>query len=298
MNLMKFCTGIVTFNPNIERLRLNLEGVYSQSSLIVVVDNHSQNIKEIEELIDDFPRVYIIYNEKNYGIARALNQIMEFAKKNNLDWALLLDQDSIIPGNMINNYTQLTDIEGVAIVCPRVQDNNSNRIGKADSRIELVGLCITSGSLNNVKTWENIGKFDESLFIDYVDNEYCIRLYYEGFRIIRDNEVILNHELGKTEYHLFKSTTNHGALRRYYIARNSYYVARKYKYIFNNSNINYKEANIFLDKMLNPTWAFLRQLQFCLLIVLYENNKINKIYSIFKGLRDGNKLYKQFLRTL
>ena len=39
-----------------------------------------------------------------------------------------------------------------------------------------------------IDAWEQIGKFDEWLFIDLVDNEFCKRLIVSGYTILRLNE--------------------------------------------------------------------------------------------------------------
>ena len=43
--------GIVTYNPDINRLCKNLDAIKNQVSCIVIVDNASINIEEIKNLI-------------------------------------------------------------------------------------------------------------------------------------------------------------------------------------------------------------------------------------------------------
>lgn len=291
----KVFAGIVTYNPQIERLKNNITAICDQVITLVIVDNGSANVSEVKNLVDDFPNTILIQNEDNKGIARALNQIMEFSKRE-ADWVLLLDQDSVAPEGMIEQYKQMIALDKVAIICPLIFDNNSRNLKTVENSVDVVGICITSGSMNNVRVWEKLGGFDEELFIDSVDNEYCIKLFFAGYKIYRNNKVLLNHELGKTEKHVIKSTTNHNAIRRYYIARNSIYVSRKYHWVCKEKNANYKEAVIFLDHLIDPIRIIIRQLQFILLIALYESDKKNKIKSIITGMRDGNKLYKGFVR--
>lgn len=293
--MMRFCAGIVTYNPDINRLKENISAVSEQVDIVVIVDNASSNINEILLLSETFNNVSVIRNIENRGIAVALNQIMNAADESGYGWALLLDQDSVVTANLISSYSKLIGLDKAAIICPQIYDINSqNKLNVQDSVTEI-GVCITSGSLTNVKIWKKLGKFDEKLFIDSVDSEYCIRLFFEGFKIYRANNIQLLHELGKTEKHLYKSATNHSAMRRYFIARNSTYVAKKYGRLAKNNlkRNDIKRINLFMDRLISPSRCFLRQMQFIVLVVLYENDKFSKITAILKGIVDGNKMYKK-----
>lgn len=113
--------GIVTFNPEIDRLKENIIAVSKQASSIVVVDNRSENFAEIETLIakvvsprdgvnnESGLRVKILRNEKNEGIAAALSQIMGYADEKAYKWVLTLDQDSVIEPGLINVYLNVVN---------------------------------------------------------------------------------------------------------------------------------------------------------------------------------------------
>lgn len=289
--------GIVTYNPDIERLKDNLRNVSRQFNKIVLFDNCSENMKQIERLLQEYSdRCVLINSNKNMGIGYALNRIMEYAEKQNVNWVLLLDQDSVIPANMLEQYLKMQKLESAAVVCPQICDKNSkqfveNRIEGAD--IDEIGICITSGSYNKVEVWRKLGKFREDFFIDSVDNEYCIRLYFAGFKIYRNNNVVLDHELGKTRQHFIKNTTNHNPMRRYYIARNATYVANIYEKKLNKTEESARkrrEISKFLDELVSKRVNFRRQIQFILLVLLYEEKKFCKIQNILRGMGDGKKM--------
>jgi rhamnosyltransferase len=122
---------------------------------------------------------------------------------------------------------------------------------------------MTSGSL--IRT--GLGFFEEKLFIDSVDNEYCLRLRKNGYKIIRVNHAVLNHQLGTLRKNwLGFSTIVHPASRRYYITRNMFYVMSKYP-----------EFRLFGIKEL---------LKSILLIILVENDKIKKLKAFFRGVHE------------
>lgn len=290
---MLYTAGIVTFNPNIERLKQNIGMAKSQFDKLIIYDNASNNISEIEDYVSNFTNIEIIKSSENRGIGVALNAIMKKGEQYGSMWVLLLDQDSVIPYNMLEEYLPMTSGSKIGIICPQLMDIHVQSKHDNTNIIEEVGICITSGSFTNVNIWKEMGGFREDFFIDSVDNEYCIRLYFNGYKILRNNNVILSHELGKGERHKFKNTTNHNSMRRYYIARNSTYVAKVYETIAKKRCTTKEELNTcinFLDRLICKRTNYRRQLQFILLVMLYEKNKLQKVLAIIKGVHDGNRM--------
>ena len=64
--------GIVTYNPDLQRLTENLDAVTKQVRRVVVVDNGSENIDRIRTLVEKYQNLGIISNKKNLGIAKHL----------------------------------------------------------------------------------------------------------------------------------------------------------------------------------------------------------------------------------
>lgn len=279
---IKFISGIVTYNPNIIKLEKNIDSIFGQSFMdeIVIVDNGSKNILDIRELCDRLG-VILLENTENLGIASALNRIMNKAKELGYSWVLTCDQDSILPKNMLQHFSKHIGLRNVAIISPKVFDVNSQTLIDdiiSDEEFLEIDKCITSGSLNSIQSWESVGGFDEFLFIDNVDFDYCFRVRKLGLRIIRDNTVILEHELGRTKNVNFFGRTfpilNHNPTRKYYIARNRIYCDYKNK------------EGLKINSILYMLKSFL-------FILLYENNKISKLRKTFLGMLDGLRLGKK-----
>ena len=271
---MRIMTGIVTYNPDIPRLIKNLDAIKDQVYQVIIVDNNSSNIKEIKKNIKE--NIIIIENDNNYGIAKALNQIMEYAKENNIDWVLTLDQDSVCPQYFVKALSEKIQ-DNIAIVCPIVYDINKRNITKEseERKNNYIEKCITSGSLTSVKAWENVGKFDEKMFIDGVDFEFCYRLRKYGYFIYRVDDVKLTHEIGHITIRKFLfwdvAVKNHSAFRKYYIAKNIIYLAKK------RQKFKFKVKAIF------------QELKLIGVVLLYEDDKKIKIKRIIKGIEDGIK---------
>lgn len=267
------CAGIVTYNPNIELLRLNINAIHNQVFRVIIVDNASCNRDEILELKKDYPDIILVQNEKNVGIAKALNQIGDKATELDCSWFLTLDQDSISPKNMISEYEKYTSKENIAIICPHIV----LRVLGQDSLIdyfencEYVDTTITSGSLIRTMAWGEVKGFWEYLFIDKVDDDFCYAIRNNGWKILRCNTVLLEHEIGNPKLHKFFwkkfYTDSYPSFRYYYIARNTiifYYC--------------YKKNNICIWKIL-----FKRGIK----ILIGEANKFNKIIALYNGIHDG-----------
>ena len=85
--MSRIYAGIVSYNPDLLRLKENISSIQKQVP-VIVFDNGSRNIIAIQKLISDFSEVQLIRSKKNIGIAAALNQLMQWGYENNFDWML------------------------------------------------------------------------------------------------------------------------------------------------------------------------------------------------------------------
>lgn len=232
-NVTKICAGIVTFNPDIERLYKVIESITGQAEQLLVIDNGSKNIDDIEKLLCSDSKISLIKYRNNYGIAKALNNICIFASENRYEWALTLDQDTICPHNLISEFSKAISFENIGIICPAVIYEGMNfEIGSKEKEFEEDYACMTSASLTNVDVWKKVGGFREDFFIDFVDNEYCLKLQIFGYKIIRVNTCSISHMLGTCvkKKLLWKEVygTTHRPWRFYYMIRNNLVYIKDY----------------------------------------------------------------------
>lgn len=272
---MKTCAGIVTYNPDIDRLKENIDAVFSQVEKVVLIDNASENAEKIEELVNRYKNVYIIKNEKNEGIARALNQIILWAKDDNFEWVLTLDQDSVCYDQIVERYMPYTLMENVGMIICDIKDRNYELKSKKNRRAyDVIDKCITSGCFTNVSMCIEAGLFDEKLFIDSVDYDMCYSMRKLGYKIINAHFLGLLHEVGKSERKSILgfefAVTNHSALRKYYISRNSTYLIKKHN----------------LNRIYEHTIIFRR----IFTVIFFEKDKKDKCFAILRGIYDGWKM--------
>ncbi len=294
---MKFLAIIITYNPDVERLTENLKAISCQTDKVVIVDNGSEDNSFLERLSFVY-NADVITNDKNKGIAYALNQGMKYAYENGYEWAITLDEDSVCPDNIISSARKLIDeklrkynslsvtclpgckLEDIAMIVPLIKETASGELcelGTAvdDEAYQEVKKCITSAAITNVRIWKKLRGFDNKLFIDYVDYDYAVRCIINDYKIVRMNNVCLDHRIGKSEYKKFLWTkirvANHSPYRKYFIARNIIIYIKRYA----------KHISVFAE--------LLRLFKVMLLIVLYEDNKAVKLKAYFKGIRAGLK---------
>ena len=277
MNEEKIIACVITFNPDIATLKKCLLAVAGQVDEIVIWDNNSANICDIKYFIDEQKcKKYSVWEHSdNHGIAQSLNNVFSYAEKNDYRWILTLDQDSIVPDNMIEEYRKYIDKPNIAIIGCRTVDRNLDDDIWKGSDVDVVGRLITSGSLNNIEAWKCINGFDEKLFIDSVDTDYNINLINNGYVLLRVNSVPLSHAIGNIKSIKFAGKKliiyNHSAKRKYYQIRNMFYLDRKYKKFYRLFALTHLIIGIIK-------------------IVLFESNKLVKLKASFMGAIDGMKL--------
>lgn len=266
---------VVLYKPDIECIK-NINSYLDQVNFLYVIDNsETQNTALYHKLILH-PKLKYIFNKENVGVACALNQAVELAKQNNYSFLLTMDQDSLADADLVKHYVDYlssNDISKLGMLAPvpiyyPEMTNQDYPISKE------VDVAITSGCLVNLNVYEKVDPFDEKLFIDYVDFEYCLRLRKMGFSIIQIGKAKIYHQLGNLEKRKFIFmpiyVTHHSPERYYYRTRNRLYVAKKYIQTF--PAFIFKDFLVFLNEFLK--------------ILLYEKQKMKKIRSILLGGTD------------
>lgn len=262
------CAGIVLYNPNLHRLKSVIDSIIDQVKELILVDNTSSNYSDLCELVDSYDTIRFITNQQNEGIAKALNQICSYGHDYHYDWCLTLDQDTICPNNMIDCLAHYCDTNAIGILCPSVHYEGFNYL-RSNNELEKVYACMTSGSLTNLNAWEKVGGFNEDYFIDFVDNEFCMRLGLEGYDIIRVNACVMHHQLGELVNMKFLNlfpmkVFRHSPLRYYYMTRNNLKFINDYRKHLNVVKEYLKLAKILWTGLLfasdrKSTFSFIRR---------------------------------------
>ncbi|QOY51419.1 glycosyltransferase [Candidatus Sulfurimonas baltica] len=278
--MFKIAASVVLYNPE-DKIFNNIKSYANKVDKLIVIDNSTtHNLDLIKNINQSFDNLIYINNNTNIGIATALNIACDKAIELGYDWILTMDQDSEFIN--FNHYKtcllNFNNTDNIALFAANTLYNAKEHLpSNPTCNYEEKFIVITSGNFLNLKLFNQIGRFEDKLFIDLVDYDYCFKAQEKNYKILYFKDVLVEHNLGS----LFerrnlitkkiKIKTEHNPQRIYYFARNYLYIASKYGKKFS------KEASIF--KIINI--LFIHEVT---KIIFYEDNKFKKIYAKFLGL--------------
>jgi len=272
---MKIVAVVILYNPGKEVVS-NILSYADFVEKVYVLDN-TEKPGTIKDEIISLSKVVYKHDGENKGIANRLNQACNLAAKDGFEWLLTMDQDSSFSEKDILTYINciqtLANKAQTAVTGVEIAKKKDEEIS---CRYTEVTSLITSGSMLNLALFDAIGNFDEALFIDQVDFEYCYRAILKGYKIIQFSNIFLTHSLGVSSMHKslksFKKTNRslHSPIRMYYITRNYLYIRLKYKKTFA-AEISATKKDLFIRIKNN---------------LLYGKEKTAVIKYILKGIID------------
>lgn len=274
---MKLAAIVIVYKPNVKCLIFNLEELIKNVDTVVLYQNSLLDDELL--LFSQFKKeIVIIGDGKNVGIGKALNSGIGFLKKSDFTHVLTLDQDSYFKEYHLSRFIDLVnnfEENNVGVFAPNF--NNRGKLLFENTRIPFeYSDAITSGSIFPLNVFDLAGGFNNDLFIDTVDQEFCYRIKNDfGLKTIVFPSIELIHELGYPLKIIFGLTTtlNYSSFRTYYLVRNHIILWKKYPKLYK------KEYKINLIR----NYILLRFIK----VLLGEKDKINKIKSICKGVSDG-----------
>ena len=264
---------VVSYNIKKDELLNNINSYINCVDIVIVVDNSDKNTELYK--IQENSKIKYINLEENKGIAKGLNEGINYAIKNKYKFVLTMDQDSKFSNNLIKEYAK-NEANNIIIYSPNyLIERKRKKIYRKDTT-ELT-WTMTSGNLLNLNLYKLVGSFREDFFIDGVDYEYCLRAKRYGYKILQCNEAILIHNPGITKKkNIFGLEYKYGYMspeRMYYQVRNLSYISKEYKSV--------KAQIIILIKFLKIILLFDNKKDFIKYfkraIDDYKNNKTGKI---------------------
>jgi rhamnosyltransferase len=236
---MKIAAVVILYHPD-EKAVENILSYSSFVTKVYIADNTEiPDRKTVDSISSVIPPCVYIHDGNNNGIAARLNEVCRRAKADGFDFILTMDQDSAFDQAVIANFFRCFDHfpDKGQVAMFGVQYENPHWASDECNPVPWTTL-ITSGSLVNLGLFEQTGGFDENLFIDTVDFEYCYRSIQKGFKIILFKNILLTHHLGTKKLQDSSSKKRaasyslHSPIRLYYMTRNYMYLRAKYKSSF------------------------------------------------------------------
>ena len=277
---------VVLYYPEPETV-IRLKGILRQLNSLLVIDNTpaADRVREVWEWGGSCEAVTCLDNTENVGLGVAYNRGFAEAGRRGAKWVLLLDQDTDLTDGYLFTVTRRLESVGyrnsegrrVGVVGVNF-GNPALRLLCAEESEAVVDVrtVISSGSLVSTAAWRSVSGFDEDLFIDYVDVDFCLRVKSAGYGVVFIGDVLMSHEMGHWgENSLFgvyrRVTANYSALRHYYITRNFVAIARKH----GRSNV---------------AWIIgegIKQVKFVTLSLLMEGDRRQLLRATTVGVVDG-----------
>lgn len=292
---MKNVAIIITYNPEISRLKKVLDSLTCKDLDIIIVDNTPENESTtltLTALINNRTGIKHVPLQKNTGIAFAQNIGIAIALKENYENIILSDQDTIYPINFFSEMQKELEIlqqrgEKIAVIGPAYCDKNKPNVKPSferydngtirkisqDSGTIRVSQLIASGMLIPAAAIREIGGMAEDLFIDWVDLEWCWRAINAGYSLYGTFNVKIDHQLGDKSKTIFgKKISIHSPFRNYFIIRNGLHLALR--------------GNL-LDSFLHRYYLLKRVCRYFIGMCLLSENRVEDVKMMLRGFADG-----------
>lgn len=291
---------VVTYNPTVKILNTMRENFKNLQDFLVYDNGSADRVKtKIKGLVAEFKNrlnednrgIYFINGKENLGLAKAYNISIKFLKEKNYEFVLILDQDSKLSigttEKLLAQYERLSENYRIGAISPTViQEGQGPLNAFFDGRFRWKGLSyedsfvlespflINSGTFMQIKILDEIGHYDETLFLDSVDHEMSFRMRYYGYHLFIVKEVLLRQNVdNKIDFKLFwikLDREGHSPTSDYYLVRDSMRVAKRYlKYYWPQSLLLF--CNVII--------------KFVATLFIYRH-KNERFAMIIKGLKD------------
>lgn len=234
----KICSLITIFKPSISDLDKNISEILKYSDKVFLLVN-SKGTK----LQYDDPKIKIIYNKRNLGLSKAINNIL--LNINDFDLAVLFDQDSTFfekdfrilldtfinekeKNNLVSCIGPSLKVRGNEIFIPKWTKNKNKY---ENENVISVNNVITSGMIVDINIFKNLSGFDERYPVDFCDFTYCWKNVNNGYLVLQSKNIFLQHEVGNDGLKIGKHTIHfHAPYRNYFLVRDTLNIIFKFKH--------------------------------------------------------------------
>lgn len=253
---------------------------------IIIIDNGSTD-HSVEIFTEEFPDIEILANATNLGFQGGMNSGIKHALRNNVDYFLLMNNDTIADPMMVQNLFDYLpndagmvsplmlyydapeqpwsiggDIHPLFLEVIRLYRKNQS-VPKSVMSRDFLPSCAW---LIKREVIDQVGLLDERFFpIYYDDLDFCLRVKQNGFRIYLIPKARLWHKVS------LSVGGEHSPKERYLMARNSGYYFRKH--------MKFWQAPFILTYRLGSVVLWTIRLA-------YRRN-FRALKSYLRGIRDG-----------
>ena len=191
---------------------------------IVMVDNGSSD-GTAEYVAEHYPGVSVVRNQKNLGYAGGNNQGLKEAAKRNADYFLILNNDTVVDKELLNEPVALAEKDkAIGLVQSKLLYYDDHTINTTGNICDYCGWAALRGKLEvdrgqydllsdtgffyasgacllvSRKLYEDLGKevFDERLFAYHEDVDLSWEARLFGYKVMYSPGSVCYHKEGKT----------------------------------------------------------------------------------------------------
>lgn len=274
------CAIIILYNPDEETINY-WKFFQNNFKHLFFIDNSNDKIEQIE-----LNNYYSL--GQNKGIAYAQNFGIALAKELGFQYIINFDQDSRfdykIIYDLLKEFKKIKEYDNrIVAMGPAIIEKETGEFYKSSRMKESVrktDFIISSGSIIPISSFDNIGMYNELLFIDGVDQEWCWRALSEDYNIYISKNVTINHTVGQKKISFFGYPIIFSAPFRYF------YKYRNYVWLLSLKYVPLK-------------WKFktgIRRLIEPFFFLFFIKNSFSAYHALLKGLVNGFLSRKSFLR--
>lgn len=197
MNYNQITIGIVTFKS--KHIIFNCLHSIKKIKNIIIYDN--SNDRSLKKKINKkYPKIKVYLSNKNLGYGAANNKII---KKSKTPFVFILNPDVILKKNCEENILKTINKlkKNFAIIAPYSKNNTYGFFNKktfTKKKFYKVDFVGGSAMLLNKEKIENVGMFDENIFLYYEETDLFRRLKFNGENIYLDKNSKVNHLAAKS----------------------------------------------------------------------------------------------------
>ena len=264
---------------------------------IILVDNeyHKDKFHKINKNLI----IHIIKNKINEGFAKASNQGIKYALKNNFDYIMLLNNDTIVKEDLLELLIDKSIKFNHKIIQPLILNYNGTKIWNGGGSINyFFGNFNTLNKGKTIKDFKNnndftewftgccimfksevfnkVGFLDENFFAYYEDVDFSIRLKKYGYKIYLMNDSYLFHIGSSSSKSKNKTEGNLSPYVHYLNIRNHIYILKKHMDLFN-------KIGVFIFQFIKI---------YSYLVYFLMRLRFNKFKTVIKGVNDALKIKK------
>lgn len=274
----------------------SLKNIEYDNFKIILIDNASTDNSVLN--FNDLPEnCTLIEQKENLGFSGGNNVGIKYAIQKGAEYILLLNNDTIVESDFLNNMLESFENSNVGIVgCKIMYFSEQNRIWFAGGKINWIKFIgkhfgikelddgtydregqieFMTGCCMLIKTdlIREIGLLPEEYFMYYEDVEYCLRTNDAGYKIWYNPKAKIYHKVG------ISGGGEGSAFSIRWITRNRLIFMKRYRHKVNNIMFYFSILYFIMT-------SSIRVIQYII------HNERDKSFAIINGFRDALKLKK------